>query len=76
VIAANATLENDIDNAIISAAINNVMRFLIFSPPFPLSKKQTTDHPLLGGSRLRYWLCSSLTSAHLYESELLSLYLR
>ncbi len=24
---------------------------------------------------MRYWLCSSLTSAHLYESELLSLYL-
>ncbi len=24
---------------------------------------------------MRYWLCSSLLSAHLYESELLSLYL-
>jgi hypothetical protein len=39
---AKATPENDIVSAIVSAAINNVMRFLIFSPPFPLSKKQKT----------------------------------
>jgi hypothetical protein len=42
-ILANATPPNDIVSAIMSAAINNVMRFLIFSPPFPLSKnKQPT----------------------------------
>jgi hypothetical protein len=46
----------------------------LFSPPF-LIQKQTTDYPLLGGSRLRHWLCSSLLSAHLPESELVSLYL-
>src|SRR5215211_7233145 len=33
-IAANATPDNDMLSAITSAAINNVMRFLIFSPPF------------------------------------------
>ena len=35
-----ATLPNDIVSAIISAATNNVMRFLIFSPPFTLSKNK------------------------------------
>src|SRR5215218_7647015 len=38
----------------------------IFSPPFLLSKRKTGP-PLLRGSRLRYWLCPSLTSAHLWE---------
>src|SRR5215203_134520 len=37
-----------------------------------LSAKQKTDYPLLGGSRLRYWLCPP-SSAHNW-GELLSLY--
>jgi hypothetical protein len=37
------------------------------------SKNKTGSPLLLRGSRLRYWLCP-LLSAHLYESELLSLY--
>jgi hypothetical protein len=42
VILANATPPNDIDSANISAAINNVMRFLIFfSPPFPFLQNET-----------------------------------
>jgi len=40
---------------------------------FPFSPKPAHLFEL-GGSRLRYWLCSSLLSAHLYESELQSLY--
>src|SRR5215203_434169 len=41
---------------------------------FILSAKKT-DYPLLGGSRLRYWLCPSLLSAHLTQGGLLSLYI-
>jgi hypothetical protein len=40
-IAANATLPNDIVSAITTAAINNVMRFFIFSPAFPFLKNET-----------------------------------
>jgi hypothetical protein len=46
--------------------------------PFSKRKNRLTPPPPAaseGGSRLRYWLCPSLLSAHLYESELLSLYL-
>src|SRR5215207_8529291 len=43
VILANATPENDIDSANISAAINNVMRFFIFSPP--LRSSQSENRP-------------------------------
>jgi hypothetical protein len=55
--------------------INNVIRLLIFSPPFSFRQSKTDRLFQGGGSRLRYWLCPSLLSAHLYESELLSLYL-
>jgi hypothetical protein len=70
-IAANATPETDMLSAITTAAINNVMRFLNFSPPFPLSKNEQPT-TLLGGSRLRYWLCPSLLSAHLTEAGFLA----
>src|SRR5215217_33837 len=46
-IAANATPDTDMLSAIMSAAINNVMRFLIFSPPltFSLSLPQNKNRP-------------------------------
>jgi hypothetical protein len=39
---------------------------LASSPPFPYAPKQRRNRPspLSGGSRLRYWLCPSLLSAH------------
>ena len=58
-------------SAITTAAINNVMRFLNCSPPFPFSKNEQPP-TLLGGSRLRYWLCPSLLSAHLTEAGFLA----
>src|SRR5215217_1649483 len=66
---------NDILSANISAVINNVIRLFIFSPPFSFRQSKTDRLFQGGGSRLRYWLCPSLLSAHHYESELLSLYL-
>src|SRR5215207_5055061 len=43
VILANATPPKDIDSANITAAINNVMRFFIFSPP--LRSRQHENRP-------------------------------
>jgi hypothetical protein len=64
VIAPNATPENDMVSAIMSAAINNVMRFLISSHLLSYYPKQNRPASPVGGrSRLRHWLCSSLTSA-------------
>jgi hypothetical protein len=57
----NATPPNDIVSAIISAATNKVMRFLIASHLPSLSPKGKPAYLPHGGcSRLRYWLGPSL----------------